>query len=326
VPGAGTAATVQPVSLTRPDNAPPRPPFLQLVDLTGGWFVMGAADGPHPEDGEGPPRSVFVDPFSISTTTVTNKSFAAFADATGYRTVAEELGHSFVFQHLVPPHLPEPPSAAHAPWWRLVNGACWHAPEGEGSAIGDRPGHPAVHIALRDAIAYCRWSGSRLPTEAEWEFAARGGLEGKPFPWGDEQDPGGRVMSNTWQGPFPGDRSGGDGCTGTVPARSFSANGVGLYNMTGNAWEWTGDRFSRLHSPRPVKNPTGPLNGNSFVAKGGSYLCHRSYCARYRTSSRQALAPDTTAGNVGFRIAGAQGRRQARASRQSGIEHNPDPC
>ena len=285
---------------TEPQADEPREPFLDLVTLPGGWFVMGANDGPHPEDGEGPPREVFVDPFSIAPTTVTNEAFAAFVAETGYRTVAEEAGHSFVFQDLVCRRHPNPPSAAHAPWWRLVQGACWHAPEGDGSTTGGRPDHPVVHIALRDAIAYCNWSGSRLPTEAEWEFAARGGLEQKPFPWGDAPEPGGKTMSNIWQGSFPDSGT----CSGTAPAQSFPPNGFGLYNMTGNVWEWTGDRFSRLNSPRPVRNPSGPLNGRGFVAKGGSYLCHPSYCARYRTSSRQALAPDTTAGNVGFRIAG----------------------
>lgn len=266
--------------------------------------MMGADDGPHPEDGEGPVRQVSLDPFRIAPLTVTNAQFAAFVEETGYCTVAERAGTSFVMEMLLPEYSHEVPRAMSAPWWCEVSGASWHHPEGPaGADICARPDHPAVHISLHDALAYCRWSSTILPTEAQWEFAARGGLERQPFPWGDTLEADGAHHSNVWQGEFPGQNTCEDGYVGTAPAKSYSPNGFGLYAMTGNVWEWTSDRFTTLHSPRPQNNPRGPLNGTRHVAKGGSYLCHASYCHRYRTSSRQALDPLTTAGNLGFRVA-----------------------
>lgn len=263
---------------------------------------MGAEDGPHPEDGEGPIRNVWLSPFSISATQVTNREYSAFVQATGYRTLAERAGWSFVFHLLLPAALRSAPRAAHAPWWHAIEGAHWSAPEGPGSTANDRPDHPVVHVALEDALAFCRWSGTRLPTEAEWEYAARGGVESQPFPWGAELEPGGIHFANVWQGDFPNENTADDGYVGPAPVGSYPANGFGLYDTIGNVWEWTSDRFANVHSPRDVRNPTGPLNGGHFSAKGGSYLCHASYCARYRNSSRQALAPDTTTGNIGFRV------------------------
>ncbi len=279
-----------------------------MIDLAGGWFRMGADDGPHPEDGEGPARDVFVDPFALAATTVTVAEFAAFIADTGYRTLAERTGTSFVFQSFRDPGT-ACPGAAQAPWWRQVAGACWHAPDGPvpgrpESHMAGGSDHPVTHIAREDALAYCRWSGTRLPGEAEWEFAARGTLVGQPFPWGAVLEEGGEHRSNVWQGTFPARNTAEDGFAGTAPVTAYRPNGLGFFNMTGNVWEWVTDRFTTLHSARPVKNPAGPLNGTRFVAKGGSYLCHASYCARYRTSSRQALAPDTTTGNLGFRVAG----------------------
>ena len=264
---------------------------------------MGADDGPHPEDGEGPARDVFLDPFSLAETAVTIADYAEFVAATGYRTLAERIGDSFVFHAFCNPDATFP-APVHAPWWRQVPGACWHTPHGPGGAIDIGSDHPVTHVALEDAIAYCRWSGTRLPTEAEWEYAARGGLEGRPFPWGDALETSRGHLCNVWQGEFPATNTAEDGYHGTAPVTAFPPNGLGFHNMTGNVWEWVADRFTTSHSARPTRNPKGPLNGARFVAKGGSYLCHASYCARYRTSSRQSLAPTTTTGNLGFRVAG----------------------
>jgi len=276
---------------------------LNLRDLPGGWFTMGADDGPYPQDGEGPQRQVSIDPFSISATAVSNEEFSQFVADTGYRTVAEELGWSFVFHLNLPDRLQQRQRVQHAPWWCRVEGACWSSPGGESPTITNRPKHPVVHMALRDALAFCQWADCHLPTEAEWEFAARGGLDSEPFPWGLELEPAGVEMSNVWKGKFPDQTTRSDGQVGTVPVTDFPPNGFGLHNTTGNVWEWTADRFTHLHSPRTARNPTGPLNGERYVAKGGSYLCHASYCARYRTSSRQALDPGTVADNIGFRVA-----------------------
>jgi len=265
---------------------------------------MGADKAPHPEDGEGPARDAWVDSFAISPTAASNSEFADFVAATGFQTLAQKVGTSFVFHAF----LREPNTFSaprHAPWWRQVPGACWSSPEGGESTIRGREDHPVVHIGQADALAFCRWSGTRLPSEAEWEYAARGGLTEQPFPWGGELEAGRTHHCNVWQGDFPNGNTGADGYFGTAPVRAFAPNGHGLFNMIGNVWERVADRFTRLHSPRPARNFKGPLNGVDHVAKGGSYLCHISYCARFRTSSRQALGPDTLAGNVGFRVARA---------------------
>ncbi|WP_299023499.1 formylglycine-generating enzyme family protein [uncultured Sulfitobacter sp.] len=275
-----------------------------LVALQGGTFTMGADDGPYPHDGEGPQRRVKLDAFWIAPLTVTNSQFQAFVQETGYTTLAEHNGKSFVFKELLPKGASSGSVAVQAPWWYEILGACWHLPEGpQGAGIDQRSDHPVVHIALPDALAYCSWAGVCLPSEAQWEYAARGGLEMQPYPWGRTLEPDGQHMSNVWQGRFPNENTAEDGFFGTAPARCYAPNGYGLYAMTGNIWEWTNDRFTALHSPRAQTNPKGPLNGDRAVAKGGSYLCHASYCYRYRTSSRQALDPYTTAGNLGFRVA-----------------------
>ena len=272
--------------------------------LNAGTFTMGADDGPLPGDGEGPARKITLDAFAIAPLTVTNGQFQAFIQETRYKTVAEQTGTSFVFDMLLPACVTDKSPALQAPWWCEISGACWHQPEGpEGAGIDQRLDHPVVHIALLDALAYCGWAHVCLPTEAQWEFAARGGRDAQPFPWGDTLEPNGTPRSNVWQGTFPHSNTARDGFVGTAPARSYAPNAYGLFAVTGNVWEWTMDRFTALHSPRPQTNPRGPLNGEHAVAKGGSYLCHASYCQRYRTSSRQALAPFTTAGNLGFRVA-----------------------
>ena len=257
-------------------------------------------------DGEGPVRKVTVDAFYIDVCAVTNTQFAGFVDATGYRTEAEQYGGSFVYSGFVPPRLARDVTQAVAatPWWWPIDGADWRHPEGPGSGADDRMDHPVVHVSWNDALAYSSWAGKRLPTEAEWEIAARGGLAQKTFPWGDELTPGGEHMCNIWQGTFPHHNTAEDGYAGTAPARSFVPNGYGLYNVSGNVWEWCSDWFSRrYHAQGPGHNPVGPPTGEARVIKGGSYMCHASYCNRYRMGARSATTPDSPAGHQGFRCA-----------------------
>ena len=268
-----------------------------FAELDGGPFTMGADDPPHPEDGESPARQVIVAPFAIKKTTVTNLEFQQFVSATAYITDAEQHGTSFVFEGLLH-HDNLSPAITGTPWWRDVTQANWKNPLGPDSPLADYDSHPVVHVSRRDVLAFCAWSGTRLPTEAEWEFAARGGLTAQPYPCGERLTPDSQYLCNIWQGEFPTKNTGADGFIGTAPANSYTPNNFGLLNMVGNVWEWVEDRFTHLHSPRPASNPKGPLNGEKFVAKGGSYLCHHSYCLRYRTSSRQALLPGTCTGNL----------------------------
>ena len=275
-----------------------------FVSLAGGSFAMGAADGPHPEDGEGPVREVTLDPFALARLTVTNAAFETFAQDSGYVTQVERTGSSFVFEQLVPTGTAIKSVVSRTAWWQEIEGANWRTPYGPKGLRADAlPKHPVVHITRFDALAYCDWAGTRLPSEAEWEFAARSGLTSKPFPWGDSLLKEGVLQCNIWEGQFPYENTADDGHIGPSPAKCFEPNSFGLYAMTGNVWEWTADRFTNLHSPRRVSNPKGPLNGGVYVAKGGSYLCHASYCMRYRTSSRQGLDPRTATGHIGFRVA-----------------------
>jgi formylglycine-generating enzyme required for sulfatase activity len=276
-----------------------------LVGLAGGAFTIGSEDRwAYPEDGESPAKDVEVSAFSIGAYAVSNAEFAAFVQATGYITDAQHFGWSFVFAGLLPDDFPPTQGVAQAPWWRKVDGADWSHPEGPHSSIAERLDHPVVHVSWNDADAYCAWARARLPTETEWEFAARGGLERKTFPWGDELEPGGAHRMNVWQGDFPARNTAADGYVGTSPVASFAANGYGLYNTTGNVWEWTADWFHPTFRQRDRRrDPTGPPHGTSRVQKGGSYLCHHSYCRRYRAAARQASTPDSSTGNVGFRCA-----------------------
>jgi sulfatase modifying factor 1 len=276
-----------------------------MVELEGGQFLMGN-EGPdaYPTDGEGPVHQVTLHPFRIDVTTVTNGMFGEFVDATGHVTDAERFGWSFVFAGLLPNDFPDSRGAVHAPWWRQVFEADWRHPEGPQSGIDDRGSHPVVHVSWNDATAYCGWAGKRLPTEAEWEYAARGGREGQRLPWGDEIEPGGEHRMNVWQGTFPSDNSLADGYYGTAPADAFSPNGFGLYNMTGNVWEWCADWYDvGYYAQSPTVAPPGPASGTHRVMRGGSYLCHESYCHRYRVAGRSANTPDSTTGNLGFRCA-----------------------
>lgn len=285
----------------------------QMVSLPGGTFLMGGNDpGAHPLDGEGPVREITLSPFRIDATAVTNARFRRFVEETGYQTESERFGWSFVFQGFLPADHPPTRAVSQAPWWRQVFGAAWRSPEGPGSTIEDRLDHPVVHVAHTDALAYCAWAGARLPTEAEWEFAARGGLEGKAFPWGDELTPAGVHRCNIWQGTFPAENLAEDGYLGTAPVTAYEPNGYGLYNMVGNAWEWCADWFDtrfHTHPQAPRTNPKGPTRGSARVMKGGSHLCHRSYCYRYRVAARSSSPPDSGSGNVGFRIAADQDER-----------------
>ena len=273
--------------------------------LPGGAFLMGTDDAiGYAADGEGPVREVSLRPFWLDATAVANADFGAFVDATAYVTDAERFGWSFVFAGLLPDDFPETSAVTSAPWWRQAFGASWRQPEGPHSTVDNRSDHPVVHVSHRDALAYCSWSGKRLPTEAEWEYAARGGLEQRRYPWGDELTPGGEHHCNIWQGTFPADNTLGDGYYGTAPAGAFRPNGFGLYNLAGNVWEWCADWFSpNFHATSSRDNPQGPPLGTHRVIRGGSYLCHESYCYRYRVAARSANSPDSSTGNTGFRCA-----------------------
>jgi formylglycine-generating enzyme len=278
---------------------------VDIIALEGGEFAMGsdAPDG-YPADGEGPVHRVDLSPFKIDPYAVSNDRFAEFVSATAHVTDAERYGWSFVFGGLLPDDFPPTRGVAHAPWWREVYGACWRHPEGPPSDLEGRGDHPAVHVSWHDAMAFCAWSGTRLPTEAEWEYAARGGLVSQRFPWGSVIEPEGEHRMNVFQGRFPGENTCADGFAGTAPVNSFEPNGYGLHNVTGNIWEWSADWFDRAyyaHSPRA--DPTGPSNGSHRVMRGGSYLCHASYCNRYRVDARSGNDPTSSTGNLGFRVA-----------------------
>ena len=275
--------------------------------IPGGVFAMGH-DGPEANlgDGEGPVHPVDLDSFLLAAVTVTNERFARFVADTGHVTDAETHGWSFVFGGLLPDDFEPTRGVASAPWWRQVHGADWRHPEGPRSDLDTRGDHPVVHVSWHDAAAFCQWDGSRLPTEAEWERAARGGLERRVFPWGDEREPGGRHRMNVWQGSFPDRNTVDDGHVGTAPVDAFEPNGFGLHQMCGNVWEWCHDWFdpgTYAVGPYPRRNPRGPDHGRGRVMRGGSYLCHDSYCNRYRVAARTSSGPTSSSGNTGFRVA-----------------------
>lgn len=277
-----------------------------MVKLPGGWFLMGT-DSPEafPSDGEGPVREVFLDPFYIDINPVTNRRFAEFVGASGYKTEAERIGWSFVFQGHIPPERYKElvvRTQPGVPWWCHVAGADWRRPFGPDSGIDGRDDSPVVHVSWNDAMEYCRWAGKRLPTEAEWEYAARGGLVQKTYPWGDELTPGGRHLCNIWQGKFPFQDLAEDGYSFVAPIHAFPPNGYGLNLITGNAWEWCGDWFDPVyHATATRTNPVGPPSGVARVLKGGSYLCHKSYCNRYRVAARTSNTPDSATTHMSFR-------------------------
>ncbi|WP_210585992.1 formylglycine-generating enzyme family protein [Streptomyces sp. GESEQ-35] len=274
-----------------------------MVLLPGGEFLMGAEDSEgFPADGEGPVRAVRLDAFRMDACAVTNAEFAAFVVDTGHLTDAERFGWSYVFAGFLPGALRRgAPRPEHTPWWCGVEGASWQFPEGPGSTVEERGDHPVVHVSWQDAAAYAAWAGKRLPTEAEWEYAARGGLEQKRYPWGDELNPGGEYRCNIWRGTFPAKNTADDGHRGTAPVDAFEPNGFGLYNVSGNVWEWCADWWATDQATAERINPTGPGSGTAKVIRGGSHMCHKSYCNRYRVAARSANTADSSSGHTGFR-------------------------
>ncbi|WP_321279585.1 formylglycine-generating enzyme family protein [Marinifilum fragile] len=284
--------------------------FDDMICIPKGEFLMGTDyEKAYPEDAEGPIRSVAVDSFYIDKHAVSNLKFSDFINATGYITDAEKFGWSFVFHLLLPQnearHLMQiGRSVAGLEWWLQVEGACWKTPEGPSSNFFGKENHPVTHISYNDAYAYSKWAGKRLPTEAEWEYAARGGLEQNLFPWGNELTPNGVHQCNIWQGNFPNSNSLNDGFLGTAPVNQYEPNNFGLYNMCGNIWEWCQDWWTDDPNQKGGNyNPQGPdLDPmNRKLMKGGSFLCHDSYCNRYRVAARTSNTIDSSTSNLGFR-------------------------
>jgi formylglycine-generating enzyme required for sulfatase activity len=308
---------------SRPPSGPPG-----MVWISGGEFVMGTdSDLGRPE--EKPAHRVRVGGFWMDETEVTNEQFATFVDATGYKTTAERAPTAEEILKLSPPGTPPPPPEALVPgslvfqrtpaavdtrdlsqWWKWTPGADWRHPEGPGSSLAGRERHPVVHVSWEDASAYATWAGKRLPTEAEWECAARGGLEDKPYVWGDAPFSEAKPQANLWQGEFPARNSAKDGFERTAPVKSFPPNPFGLYDLSGNVWEWCADWYDgRAYAGKSgvEVDPRGPAQatGSAFQARrsqrGGSFLCHDSYCSRYRPTARHGGAPDTGMSHLGFR-------------------------
>ncbi|GAA3326287.1 formylglycine-generating enzyme required for sulfatase activity [Paeniglutamicibacter sulfureus] len=281
------------------------------VALAGGRFAMGDAfDEGYAQDGEVPVHAVRLSPFAIDATTVTNTEFARFVEATGYRTESEVYGFSAVFHLLVrAPKRDIVGTAEGAGWWLTVRGADWAHPHGSESSWRDAADHPVVQVSWNDARAYCAWAGRSLPTEAQWEYAARGGLESRRYPWGDElHGPDGEHLCNIWQGEFPTHNTLGDGFQGTAPVKSFPPNGFGLHEVSGNVWEWCADWFlPKYYRNSPDADPAGPSIGRGRVMRGGSFLCHDSYCNRYRLSARTSNSADSASSNTGFRTVARTG-------------------
>lgn len=303
-----------------------------MVWIKGGTFTMGAEHSMAMAH-EKPPHRVQVGGFWMDKYEVTNAEFLAFTQATGYKTLAERALDWETMKKELPPGTPKPPDSLLAPgslvfysppqvedmhnyaqWWQWKNHVNWRQPEGPGSSIEDRMNHPVVHIAYYDALAYCQWAGKELPTEAEWEFAARGGKEGHIYPWGNELIPENKPMANYWQGNFPINNTVDDGFEHTSPVGVFAANGYGLFDMAGNVWEWCSDfydanYYQQLALKGTISNPQGPERSYDpaapyaikHVIKGGSFLCNDSYCSSYRVSAKMPAAPDTGMPHLGFR-------------------------
>ena len=273
------------------------------VAIPGGSAFVGTAKSFLELDGEGVIKKGKVAAFEMDAAAVTNQRFRAFVDATGYVTEAERIGDSFVFQGFLDEGaLSDAQSVPGAPWWRVIKGASWKTPLGPGSEAEAFEDHPVVHVTWNDAQAFADWAGGRLPTEMEWEHAARAGQGDVPFPWGHEE-PNDRdhFPCNIWQGQFPENNLELDGHSGTAPAQSFQPNGWGLYNMVGNTWEWT----SQVFTPRTLSKKAKAVHAGKQgfkVVKGGSFLCHASYCYRYRIAARTATSPDSSTSHQGFRL------------------------
>jgi len=274
-----------------------------VIWLPGGEGFVGTDRPIIPADGEAPLRSVHLEPFGLDAVAVSNSRFADFIRDTGYVTDAEKFDWSFVFYSCL--HDPQAhPAPIGTPWWRAVRGATWHRPEGHGSSIAGREDHPAVHVSWNDAAAFALWAGARLPTEAEWEHAARGGLRDTRYPWGDEEPDDAKTLCNIWQGRFPTQNTKADGWYATAPVQSFAANAYGFFNLVGNVWEWSADHFRVTTASLEGQNRDATARmGGERVQKGGSWLCHSSYCHRYRIAARTGRPADTSASHTGFRLA-----------------------
>lgn len=297
VPSRGTDGRTPAAPPGRPacETAPP-----PRVPIPSGVGQIGTHRPVIPVDGEGVVRRVRLTRFEMDAHAVSVARFAAFAADTGHVTEAETIGWSFVFEGSLPPRLRvDAPAVAEAPWWRAIDGACWHRPAGE-AAVAVPLDHPAVHISWNDAAAFAVWAGGRLPTESEWEHAARGGQTDPRYPWGEAEPDDDRFQPcNIWQGKFPQTNLALDGYAGTAPVECFAPNAFGLFNMVGNVWEWCADPF-RIRSLR--RGARERSNLGKRIMKGGSYLCHRSYCHRYRIAARSGNEPTGASGHLGFRL------------------------
>lgn len=276
----------------------------EVVAVEGGESFVGTNEVVIAADGEGPARKVNIADFYLETETVTNRRFADFVAATGYQTEAEKYGCAAVFSPLLTDEKLAAQNVAETPWWTRVHGAFWAMPEGPGSSVDDRLDHPVTQVSWNDAVAFAGWVGGRLPTEAEWEHAARGGNRLRRYPWGDEEPNDIDIFCNIWQGRFPYHNTLADGFLGTAPVRSYAPTESGFYNLVGNVWEWAADAFRirSLSRQAKLRNANAVKHGDK-VLKGGSFLCHKSYCYRYRVAARMGLSADSAASNTGFRIA-----------------------
>uniref|UniRef100_A0A182RQ01 Sulfatase-modifying factor enzyme-like domain-containing protein n=1 Tax=Anopheles funestus TaxID=62324 RepID=A0A182RQ01_ANOFN len=278
--------------------------FEAMSLIPGGEYTIGTNEPIFVKDRESPSRPVSIRDYYLDQYEVSNAQFKEFVEQTGYITEAEKFGDSFVFQQLLTDEVRkqyEDYRVAAAPWWYKLRGASWKHPEGDHSRdVNDRLDHPVVHVSWNDAVAYCSWKGKRLPTEAEWEAACRGGRKQKLFPWGNKLMPKDQHMMNIWQGEFPEKNLVEDGCETTCPVSSFRQNPFDLYNIVGNVWEWTADLWDPKEAAIQRSPSSDPPNR---VKKGGSYLCHESYCYRYRCAARSQNTEDSSAGNLGFRCA-----------------------
>jgi sulfatase modifying factor 1 len=276
----------------------------ETIAVKGGETFVGTNDPIITGGGEGPERKVLLQDFHLEVETVTVRRFAEFVEATGQITESERFGMSAVFSPLLMDQAMVTGGVANTPWWTRIDGATWKEPEGPGSSIDGRLDHPVTHVSWNDAMAFAAWVGGRLPSEAEWEHVARGGNRHRRYPWGDEEPTDDLVFCNIWQGQFPRHNTLADGYFGTAPARSFEPSEAGFYNLSGNVWEWSGDAFKvrSLSKAAKVRNEQARKSADK-VLKGGSFLCHKSYCYRYRIAARMGLSADSASSNTGFRIA-----------------------
>lgn len=278
--------------------------FKDTISIQASRAYLGTRSQKIRADYEGPLRRPRLKAYRIDRTTVTTKRFAAFVEDTGYVTDAERFGWSFVFHNQLPDDYAATRALSGHEWWRVVDKAHWRSITGTDDTQEQCAHHPVVHVSSNDSNAFAKWAGGRLPTEAEWEHAARGGLGDVKFPWGDtEPDDTGFFPCNIWQGEFPRNNTKADNFNATAPADSFQPNGFGLMNMAGNVWEWNADMFVNDAMQRKVGENITPEQQSHVLLKGGSFLCHKSYCYRYRIAARSGNTPDSTSTHMGFRVA-----------------------